>query len=126
MAVRREIADVSAHVDRWRRQEITKRRERARYEVEIQKKLSIPFACVIFALIGGPLGVRVGRGGVGVGAGLSLGFFLVYYLFLVGGEELADRGFVSPLVAMWAANVVFSGVGVWLMLGLTRQGSRRA
>ncbi|MFN0150192.1 MAG: LptF/LptG family permease [bacterium] len=117
---RREIANLTAQLDRWRRQVETKGRERARFEVEIQKKLAIPFACAIFILIGAPLGIRVGRGGIGVSAGLSLGFFLIYYLFLVGGEELADRGFLSPIAAMWAANVLLALCGGWLILGLAR------
>ena len=123
--VRRELTSLTAQLDRWRRQKETKEREAARFEVEIQKKLAIPFACVVFVLIGAPLGIRVGRGGVGASAGLSLGFFLVYYLFLVGGEELADRGLVPPLIAMWAANVLLCGCGAWLFLGLARSGTGR-
>ena len=122
-AAQKDLAALIAAVDRWRRQEELKIRERARFEVEIQKKLAIPCACWIFILIGGPLGIRVGRGGMGVGAGLSLGFFLLYYLCLVGGEELADRRLVSPFLAMWTANILFTGVGVWLILGLVRQGT---
>ncbi len=120
---RQDLSGLIAAVDRWRRQEQLKTRERARFEVEIQKKLAIPCACWIFILIGGPLGIRVGRGGIGVGAGLSLGFFLLYYLCLVGGEELADRRLVSPFVAMWTANILFTGVGLGLILGLVRQGT---
>jgi lipopolysaccharide export system permease protein len=123
--VRRELTSLTSQLDRWRRQKETKERETARFEVEIQKKLAIPFACVVFVLIGAPLGIRVGRGGVGVSAGLSLGFFLIYYLFLVGGEELADRGLVPPLVAMWAANALLCACGAWLFLGLGRSGTGR-
>lgn len=110
-------------VNRWRGQEVLKAREQARFEVEVQKKLAIPCACWIFILIGGPLGIRVGRGGIGAGAGLSLGFFLLYYLCLVGGEELADRLLISPFVAMWTANILFTGVGIWLTFGLVKQGT---
>jgi lipopolysaccharide export system permease protein len=120
--VRQQLSALTATADRWRRQRDAKGRERDRFEVEIQKKLAIPIACAIFILIGGPLGIHVGSGGIGVGVGLSLGFFLLYYLFLVGGEHLADRGLLSPVVAMWIANVVFAGVGAWLLVGLARQG----
>jgi lipopolysaccharide export system permease protein len=123
--VRRELSSLTAQLDRWRRQKETKERETARFEVEIQKKMAIPFACVVFVLIGAPLGIRVGRGGVGASAGLSLGFFLVYYLFLVGGEELADRGIVPPVLAMWAANALLCACGAWLFLGLARSGTGR-
>ncbi len=63
------------------------------YEVEIYKKYSIPFACVVFILVGAPLGYRVRSGGFGIAAGLSLLFFLLYWACLMGGEKLADRAY---------------------------------
>ncbi|MCK4409624.1 MAG: LptF/LptG family permease, partial [Candidatus Eisenbacteria sp.] len=48
-------------------------------------------------------------------------FFLIYYLFLVGGEQLGDRGLVTPFWAMWAPNVVFGGLGLFLMLSISRE-----
>src|SRR5262249_27270245 len=68
--------------------------------VEIQKKFSIPAACVVFVLVGAPLGIRARKSGIGV-AFLSILFFVFYYLCLAGGEELADRRFLNPAVAMW-------------------------
>ena len=84
-------------------------------QVEIQKKYAIPFACVIFVLLGAPLGMRARRGGMTAGF-LSLGFFVIYYLFLIGGEQLADRQLLPPVVAMWAANVVLGVIGLVLTL----------
>ncbi len=86
-------------------------------QVEIHKKYAIPFACVIFVLLGAPLGMRARRGGMTAGF-LSLGFFVIYYLFLIGGEQLADRQLLPPAVAMWAANVVLGAIGVLLTLGV--------
>lgn len=77
-----------------------------RFRVEIHKKFSIAFACFIFVLIGIPLGLRVRRGGLGVVSALSLGIFMIYWVSLVQGEKLADRGFLDPWVGMWAANIV--------------------
>lgn len=87
-----------------------------RYMVEVHKKYSIPAACFFFVLVGVPLGVLAKRGGFGVGAGLSLAFFIVYWGFLIGGEKLADRGLVSPAVAMWIANIFIFLIGVILLL----------
>ena len=50
--------------------------------------------------------------------GVSLLFFLVYWMFLIGGEELADRSFISPTVAMWAPNVVFGALGIALTIAI--------
>lgn len=85
------------------------------YLVEIYKKYSIPFACIIFALIGAPLGFRVRKGGFGIAAGLSLAFFLLYWASLIGGEKLADRGLVSPFMGMWIANIILGVFGLYLM-----------
>lgn len=85
------------------------------YLVEIYKKYSIPFACIIFALIGAPLGYRVKKGGFGIAAGLSLAFFLLYWASLIGGEKLADRGLVSPFMGMWIANILLGLLGLYLM-----------
>lgn len=84
------------------------------YLVEIHKKYSIPFACFVFILVGAPLGVMARRGGFGVAASLSLGFFLLYWASLIGGEKLADRQFIEPWVGMWIANIVIGILGVFL------------
>lgn len=90
-------------------------------EVEIQKKYSIPVACIIFILIGAPLGVMARSGGMAVGGGVSLGFFLLYWASLIGGEDLADRGIISPFWAMWSANVVVGLAGVYLVFSSVRE-----
>ena len=86
-----------------------------KYEVEIFKKYSIPFACIVFVLIGAPLGIMVRKGGFGVAASISLFFFLLYWAFLIGGEKLAERGFISPFMGMWSANFVIGILGVILI-----------
>ncbi len=92
-----------------------------KYNVEIYKKYSIPFACIVFVLVGIPLGMMARRGGFGVGASLSLGFFLIYWACLIGGEKLADRDLVSPLIGMWIANIIFGVFGVFLTIRFARE-----
>lgn len=82
--------------------------------VEIHKKYSLPFACIVFILIGAPLGTMLRKGGFGVAAGVSLVFFLVYWAFLIGGEKLADRNLLSPFWGMWGANFVLGFLGMYL------------
>jgi lipopolysaccharide export system permease protein len=94
--------------------EAAKDKEIDTYWVEIHKKYSIPFACIVFVLIGAPLGVKTKRGGFGVAAGMSLGFFLLYWAFLIGGEKLADRQMLSPFLSMWTANFVLGAAGLYL------------
>ncbi len=94
-----------------------------RYRVEIHKKYSIPFACVIFVLLGTPIAIRTGRSGMNTAIGLSILFFLVYYICLIGGEKLADRGIVSPAVAMWSPNVIFGAVALVLLRNAAKERS---
>ena len=83
-------------------------------KVEIEKKLSIPAACIVFVLVGAPLGIRARRGGLAAGF-LSAGFFMFYYLCLVGGEQLADRQYVPPWLAMWLPNFILGALGLVLV-----------
>src|SRR5215471_4191445 len=83
----------------------------ASLSVEIHKKFSLPAACVVFVLIGAPIGMRVRRAGPAV-AFLSVVFFLFYWLCLIGGEELANRLLLAPWLAMWLPNLVLGGMGL--------------
>ena len=105
-------------------QRLRSARQRASiYEVEIQKKLAISAACVIFALLGMPLAIRYPRGGVGLVIGTSLAVFSVYYVGLIGGEELGDRLIVNPFLAMWTPNLLFLLASIPLLIGSRRAGS---
>ena len=82
------------------------------YEVELQKKYSIPAACIIFVLVGVPLAMQFPRGGLGLVLGAGLVVFAIYYVGLIGGESLANRLTLSPFLAMWATNILMSAVGI--------------
>jgi len=83
-----------------------------KYLVELHKKFSIPFASIIFILIGAPLGMMSRKGGFAVSMAFSLGFFIIYWMFLIGGEEFADRGLLSPVLSMWLPNIVLGIFGI--------------
>jgi lipopolysaccharide export system permease protein len=91
------------------------------YLVEIHKKYSIPAACLVFVLVGIPLGIMSRKGGFGIAATLSLGFFVLYWACLIGGEKLADRDIVSPMVGMWSANILIGLMGVYLTFRSARE-----
>lgn len=94
-----------------------------RYGVEVHKKLSIPFASIVFVLVGAPLGVMARRGSMGVAISLSIGFFLLYWAFLIGGEDLADRRFLSPAMSMWAPNIIVGIAGMYLTWRAVKESS---
>ncbi|OQX84828.1 MAG: hypothetical protein B6D63_03655, partial [Candidatus Latescibacteria bacterium 4484_7] len=93
----------------------------SRYKVEIHKKFSIPFSCIVFVLIGAPLAIRSGKKGMTMSLGFSILFFLVYYIFLIGGEKLADRRIVEPWLAMWLANIILFSSGIVLLHGTVQE-----
>ncbi len=97
------------------------KKEMSSYWVEIHKKYSLPFACIVFVLIGAPLGTMMKRGGFGMAAGISLIFFLVYWAFLIGGEKLADRGIVSPFWGIWSANFLLTIIGILITIKSARE-----
>ncbi len=97
-----------------------------KFLVEIHKKYAISVACFTFVLIGVALALRFPRGGMGLVIGGGLSIFAVFYVGLVGGEALADRGFVSPAIAMWSPNAVVFLIGVLGLLRVRREfGSTR-
>lgn len=83
-------------------------------EVEIHKRISIPFACLAFLLIGLPLGIRV-RGSRASSFGISAGLIMLYYLMLVLGELVGDKGYMLPIIALWLPNLILGGIGVYLL-----------
>ncbi len=92
-----------------------------KYAVEIHKKYSLPVACILFVLIGAPLGTLSQRGGFAVAITLGFGFFLIYYILLIGGEEIADRDLLPPFIAMWAPNALLLVLGAYLTLHSVRE-----
>ena len=91
------------------------------YSVEVYKKYAIPFACIVFILIGAPLGIMVKKGGFGVAASISLFFFLLYWASLIGGEKLGNRNLLSPFLGMWAANIIIGIAGLILTIKTVRE-----
>jgi lipopolysaccharide export system permease protein len=115
-------ADVPA-LSSWT--EVANTAERARdaqrrankYLVEVHKKYSISFACLTFVILGLVLSLRFPRGGMGLVIGGAMIVFALFYIGLTAGESLADRGILSPALAMWWPNIVLMIVG---LIGLVR------
>ncbi|MGE5751191.1 MAG: LptF/LptG family permease, partial [Nitrospirota bacterium] len=74
-------------------------------EDELHKRFSIPFACLIFGLIGAPLGIRKSRSGKSAGIAIALLVFLIYYVFLAIGMNLSKTEQLAPTLAYWIPNL---------------------
>ena len=67
------------------------------------------------------MGMLVKRSGASIGIGLSIGFFALYYMFLIGGESAGDRMILAPWLAMWLPNFVFGIPGSILIIYANRR-----
>lgn len=109
---RSSLESIHSNIE-WREKRI------ARYLVEVHKKLSIPFACVVFILFGAPVGIMTKRGNFGIAALTSTVVLTFYWVSLIQGEKLADRLFISPFVGMWTFNIVLTLAGIYLVIHLS-------
>jgi len=83
--------------------------------VELHKKLALPAACLVFGLLGLPLGIVNRRGGKAAGFAVSIGIVLGYYILYASGEARAIDGAISPGLAMWLPNLLFFALAVFAL-----------
>ncbi len=91
------------------------------YEVEIHKRYAIPFTCVVFALIGVPLGIQPHRSGRSYGFILSILILLAFYISLTASEILAVRKIMPAYSAGWIPNLLFLVLGIYLLVKTARE-----
>lgn len=70
-------------------------------------KLAIPWACVILAVLGASLGVGPQRSGAGMGLAMSVLIVFAYYLVMSFSRSFGEGGYLPPIVAAWAPNIIF-------------------
>jgi len=90
-------------------------------EVELHKRYAIPFACIIFGLVGVPLGIQPRRSGRSYGFILSILILLAYYISLTASEILALRHTIPAFLAGWAPNFLFGGLGIYLLVNAAKE-----
>ena len=85
--------------------------------VELHRRIAFPAACLVFALLGVPIGVRPRRGGRATGMILTLVLIGAYYFVFVTGAHMAQQGSLAPWKGIWAANI---GATIFALLFLQR------
>lgn len=85
-------------------------------EIRIQQKYALPFACVMFGLIGASLGARSQRTSTATGFGISLLIIFVYYLLSFSTDILGQIGLLSPILSAWLSILLGLTVGGWLLI----------
>ncbi len=83
-----------------------------KYKVKLYMKISIPFACVIFTLLGAPLGQKPQRQSNSVGIGLTLLVVIIYYVLVAVSEWLGLAGTLPAILAAWLPNLIIGSAGL--------------
>lgn len=118
-AARMAKSYVNASMDEFK----YKRRTIARHGIEWHRKFSLSFACLVFFLIGAPLGAIICKGGLGVPMLVSVIFFVVYYVITITGEKFAGELLWTPAMGMWLSTMVLFGFGAFLSYKSTTDAS---
>jgi lipopolysaccharide export system permease protein len=90
-------------------------------KIEIHRRYAIPFACIIFGLIGVPLGIQPRRSGRSYGFILSIFIILTYYISLTIFEIFGEKKIISVFLAGWAPNFLFGGLGIYLLVKTAKE-----
>ena len=94
---------------------------RSSSRTEINKRFSFPIACLVFALVGVPLGITAHRRETSFGFAASLVVGVFYFLFIIIADTLRANAKLHPELLVWLPNVLFLGLGWWLFRRLSRQ-----
>ena len=90
------------------------------YAVEFHRRLALPTACLVLALVGIPLGLSSRRGGKSMGFVLTIILVFVYYVLSLVGVSLGRGGKLPPAVGVWMANAIFLLAGFALLYRVDR------
>jgi LPS export ABC transporter permease LptG len=96
------------------------RTQRRHAAIELNMRIAIPFACVVFALLALPLGVGARSGGKGRGFVVSVAVVLIYYVISNYGQMLASEGRLPPWLGIWAPNLLLMTISLFLMSRMSR------
>lgn len=116
------ILEALGNVDReiesynWEGQEISGRvKFMAKQKLHYQRNFAYAFTCIVFFLIGAPLGAIVKRGGIGMPVVISIVIFVFYYIINFSSENMAKNGTIHPNFAAWSANILFFPIALILL-----------
>lgn len=89
-------------------------KNRSYHIAEIHKKFTLSICCIIFFLIGAPLGAIIRKGGLGVPIIVSVAFFIVYFFIDTEGNKKAMNGEWAPWAGVWLSSMVLAPIGIFL------------
>lgn len=111
--------------DAYRRADLDPR-SRTAARIELHQRLALPFACILLALVGIPLGVSTRKAGKSTAFVLTVFLAFLYYMGLISLIGLAREGTLAVEVAAWTPNALFAIAGLILMARLEKPGEHDA
>ena len=100
---------------RYQGDEITgKVKLQAKQRLHYHRNYSYAFTCIVFFLIGAPLGAIVKKGGIGMPVVISIVIFVLYYIINFSSENMTKNGILHPTFAAWSANLMFFPIALML------------
>lgn len=86
------------------------------HHMEQHRKFALSFACIVFFLIGAPLGTITRKGGLGMPLVISVLFFIVFHIINTSAEKLVKEGVMYPYSGMWLSTYILVPIGIFLMI----------
>jgi len=90
-----------------------------RHRLEIHRKFTLSFACLLLFFIGAPLGAVIKKGGLGMPMVLSIIIFVGYHILGITAEKMSVNGIIEPFWGMWSASILFLPFGFILIYKAT-------
>lgn len=87
-----------------------------KYEIELHRKFTLSFACLLLFLIGAPLGAIIRKGGLGMPLVVAVTFFVTFHILNISGEKLAKSEAVAAWLGMWMSSFLLLPIAVWLII----------
>lgn len=89
--------------------------------IELHRKFALPVSCIVFGILGIPMGIVKQRSVRSRGFVIGLVTVMVYYILELGGGALSEAGHIAPAIAAWAPNVMLGVAGLWLLMRAARE-----
>jgi LPS export ABC transporter permease LptG/LPS export ABC transporter permease LptF len=86
------------------------------YLVELQRKVAFPMVTIVMTLIAVPFAITTGRRGALYGIGIGIVLAIVYFIVMTVFVALGEGGLLTPFLAAWAPNLMFSAAAAYMIL----------